>query len=135
MTRMLYTVENMKLNTKKHILRMIIALTMYALGVCGFVHFYTAEGPHKSPWLVLLPLLPIVFLAYCSIRYVAELDEMKRKIVTEAMAFSGLATGYTCFSYMFLRDVGAPEFHGEWAIYMMFIYYWIGLFFSWRRYR
>jgi hypothetical protein len=60
---------------------------------------------------------------------------MKRKIVTEAMAFSGLATGFTCFSYLFVRDMGAHEFRPEWGFYLMWAYYFIGLFFSWRRYR
>jgi hypothetical protein len=63
------------------------------------------------------------------------MDEMKRKIVTEAAAFACLATGFSCFSYLFFRDMGAPEFHAEWAFYMMWAYYGIGLFFSWRRYR
>jgi hypothetical protein len=60
---------------------------------------------------------------------------MKRKIYTEAMAFSGIATGFTCFIYLFLRDMGAPEFRAEWACYIMWGYYGIGAFFSWRRYK
>jgi hypothetical protein len=31
--------------------------------------------------------------------------------------------------------MGAPEFHAEWAYYLMFAYFWIGFIFSWRRYR
>jgi hypothetical protein len=70
------------------------------------------------------------------IRFVSEgLDEMKRKIVTEAMAFSGLATGFTCFTYLFLRDMGAPEFHAVWVWNIMWVYYAVGLFFSWLRYK
>ena len=84
---------------------------------------------------MLLPLLPLMFVAATIIRAVSDLDEMKRKIQIEAMAFAGLATGFTCFTYLFLRDMGAPEFRGEWAFYIMWAYYWIGLFFSWRRYR
>jgi hypothetical protein len=81
-------------------------------------------------------LLPLIYVAATIIRFVSEgLDEMKRKIVTEAMAFSGLATGFTCFTYLFLRDMGAPEFRAEWAFYIMWAYYGIGAFFSWRRYK
>ena len=75
-----------------------------------------------------------VYLVTSIIRCVADMDEMHRKIATEAMAFSGLATGFTCFSYLFLRDMGAPEFHAQWALYILWAYYWIGLYFSWRRY-
>jgi hypothetical protein len=63
------------------------------------------------------------------------MDEMKRKIVTEAMAFSGLATGYTCFSYIFIRQSGGPQIPLDYAFYVMWAYYFIGLFFSWRRYK
>jgi len=85
--------------------------------------------------LALLPILPILYMTAAIIRAISDMDEMKRKIVTEAMAFSGLATGFTCFSYLFFRDMGAPEFRPEWAFYVMWAYYGIGLFFSWRRYR
>jgi len=72
----------------------------------------------------------LLYLATTIIRYVSGLDEMWKKIITEAMAFSGLATGFTCFTYLFLRDMGAPEFRAEWAFYMMWVYYGIGTFFS-----
>ena len=122
----------------KYTLRMIIALGGYALGLVALNSFDTEHRPHWLPhnyWLALLPLLPLIYMATSIIRAVADLDEMKRKIYTEAMAFSGIATGFTCFIYLFLRDMGAPEFHAEWAFYIMWAYYWIGMFFSWRRYQ
>jgi hypothetical protein len=122
----------------KYTLRTIAALIGYALGLVALNSFDTEHRPHWLPhnyWLVLLPLLPLIYMATTIIRSVSELDEMKRKIYTEAMAFSGIATGFTCFIYLFLRDMGAPEFHGEWAFYIMWGYYGIGAFFSWRRYK
>ena len=113
---------------------MTAGFTGYVLGIWALNHFYAEHLPHKH-WLGLLPLLPLIYVAATIIRYVSELDEMWRKIVTEAMAFSGLATGFTCFTYLFLRDMGAPEFHGEWAFYIMWAYYGIGAIFSWRRYK
>jgi hypothetical protein len=95
--------------------------------------FYPDTQQYKY-WLVLLPFVPIIYQTITIIRAVSAMDEMKRKIVTEAMAFAGLATGFTCFTYLFLRDMGAPEFRPEWAFYLMWAYYFIGLFFSWRRY-
>ena len=123
----------MKWNSK-YALRMIAGLVGYGLGLVALNHFYSEQSPHKH-WLVLLPLLPLIYLAATIIRYVSELDEMLRKVVTEAMAFSGIATGFTCFTYLFLRDMGAPEFHAEWAFYIMWAYYGIGAIFSWRRYQ
>ena len=132
---MLYTVGDMKKHTKKYSLRMTVGFTGYVLGICALNYFDAGDRPHRD-WLVLLPLVPLIYLAATIIRFVSEgLDEMKRKIVTEAMAFSGLATGFTCFTYLFLRDLGAPEFHAEWAFYIMWAYYGIGTVFSWRRYK
>lgn len=114
---------------------MIAGFIGYVLGLFALNHFDAERLPHRY-WLVLLPLLPLIYMAATIIRFVSEgLDEMKRKIVTEAMAFSGLATGFTCFSYLFLRDMGAPEFRAEWAFYIMGAYYGVGTFFSWRRYQ
>jgi hypothetical protein len=118
----------------KHTLRMIVGFVGYALGLVALNYFYKEQSPYKH-WLVLLPVLPIIFLVTTIFRCVSDLDEMKRKIAVEAMAFAGLATGFTCFSYLFLRDMGAPEFRAQWALYTLWVYYWIGLFFSWRRYR
>ena len=115
---------------------MIIGFTAYAFGIFALQYFFKDKehSPYRF-WLIFLPVLPLLYLAATIIRAVSDMDEMKRKIVTEAMAFTGLATGFTCFSYLFLRDMGAPEFRPEWAFYIMWVYYWIGLFFSWRRYK
>lgn len=124
--------------SKTYLLRMTVGFTGYALGLVALNSFDTEHLPHRLPhnyWLVLLPLLPMIYMVTAIIRGVSDMDEMWRKIQTEAMAFSGLATGFTCFTYLFLRDMGAPEFHAEWAFYIMWAYYWIGVFFSWRRYK
>ncbi len=119
---------------KQNLWRMTLGFITYGL-VLGALNYFYAEHLRYKYWLVLLPLLPILHLAATIVRVVAGLDEMKRKIVTEAMAFSGLATGFTCFAYLFIRDMGAPEFRPEWAYFILWAYYGIGLYFSWRRYR
>ena len=120
---------------KKYSKGMIFGMIAYMLCVGLVNHVPVPPSPYKY-LLVLLPVLPLVFVCNVIVRFVAEgLDELQRKVVTEAFAFSGLATGFTCFSYLFVRDLGAPVFHAEWAFYLMWIYYGIGLFFSWRRYK
>jgi hypothetical protein len=118
----------------KYTLRETVGFIVYALGVFALNYFYIERSPHGY-WLILLPVLPLLYVASAIIRFISEVDEMWRKIFTEALAFSGLATGFTCFSYLFLRGMGAREFHAEWAFYMMFTYYLIGFFFSRRRYK
>jgi hypothetical protein len=113
---------------------MVVGFAGYGLGLLALNGLYKEHLPYKY-CLVLLPLLPLVYLAATIIRSVSELDEMWRKIVTEAMAFAAIATGFTCFTYLFLRDMGAPEFRAEWAFYLMWAYYGIGTGFSVRRYK
>jgi hypothetical protein len=124
----------MKAHIKKYYLRMTVGFIGYALGLVALNRFYTEHLPHKY-WLVLLPMLPMIYMVTAFIRFISDTDEMWRKIFTEALAFSAIATGFTCFSYLFLRDMGAPEFRAEWAFYIMWAYYGIGLIFSWRRYK
>jgi hypothetical protein len=124
----------MKPYMKKYLWRLSIGMTGYVLGLFAFIYFYAKQSPHRY-WLILLPVLPLLYAVAAIIRVVSDMDEMQRKIQIEAMAFSGLATGFTCFSYLFVRDIGAPEFHAQWVYYIMWAYYGIGLFFSWRRYK
>ena len=124
----------MKTHIKKYYLRMTVGFIGYALGLVALNYFYTEHLPHRY-WLVLLPMLPMIYMVAAFIRFISDTDEMWRKIITEALAFSAIATGFTCFSYLFLRGMGAPEFHGEWAFYIMWFYYGIGFIFSWRRYK
>ena len=113
---------------KRYFWRLTFGMIAYVLGLGLLNHFYDSQSPYKY-WLILLPVLPLIFVCFVILHAVSEMDEMKRKIVTEAMAFAGLATAFTCFSYLFLRDMGTPEFRPEWAFYIMWIYYFIGLFF------
>jgi hypothetical protein len=111
-----------------------LAAVAIGFGTRAANHFYNPQSPY-SYWLILLPIVPLIYICFAIACIVSDLDEMKRKIATEAMAFGGLATGVTCYSYMFFRDMGAPALRGDWVLYIMFIYYFIGLFFSWRRYK
>jgi hypothetical protein len=126
--------KHMKPQVKKYSKRMIIGMVAYILGIDLANHLYAPN----SLWrylLVLLPILPIIYICFTIIRSVADADEMWRKIYMEAMAFSGIATGFTCVSYPFLHNVGAPIVPLECGFFLMWIYYFIGLFFSWRRYK
>ena len=118
----------------RYLHRMILGLTGYVLGLVVMNALYKESLPHKY-WLVLLPVLPLLYTASAIIRVVTEVDEMWRRILCEAMAFSAVATGFSCFSYLFMRDMGAPEFRAEWAFYLMWLYYGIGTVISSRRYQ
>jgi hypothetical protein len=130
---MLYMLVDMKTKSKC-LLQMTVGFTGYALGLLVLNGLYKEQWPYKY-CLVLLPVLPLLYTAATIIRAVSEMDEMWQKIVTEAMAFSAIATGFTCFSYLFIRDMGGPEFRAEWAFYLMWAYYGVGTMLSFRRYK
>jgi len=131
------TVINLKSMTpqkKKYFSRFCAGMGAYVLGIDVANHIHAPSSPYKY-MLILLPVLPLIYVCFITIRYIADSDELWRKFYLEACAFSGIATGFTCFSYLFVHDLGAPAFHAEWAFYIMWIYYFIGLSFSWRRYK
>ncbi|HZF00582.1 MAG TPA: hypothetical protein VE344_01675 [Methylomirabilota bacterium] len=126
----------MKPHVKKYYLRMSLGFIAYAFGIFALHYFF--KGKEHSPYrylLILLPILPLIYVSATIIRFISETDEMWRQIFTEAFAFSAIATGFTCVSYLFLQNIGAPEFRAYWAFDIMWGYYFIGLFFSWRRYK
>jgi hypothetical protein len=126
--------KHMKPLVKKYSQQFIIGMVAYILGIDLLHHIPMPSAPYKY-LLVLLPILPVIYICFTVIRYITALDEMWRKIFTEAWAFSAIATGFTCVSYPFLQDVGAPQLPLECGFFLMWIYYFIGLFFSWRRYK
>jgi hypothetical protein len=115
-------------------LRMALGFAAYGLGLLLLNRLYHDESPYRYG-LVLLPVLPLLYTAATLIRAISDLDEMWRKIVSEGLAFSAIATGFTCFSYLFIREMGAPEFRAEWAFYLMWVYYGVGTVVAGRRYR
>ncbi len=121
--------------TIKITLRMAFGLVGYGLAIC-IMNLFQSKGLAQplNYTLLLLPIPPLIYCVANVIRSAALLDEMWRKLLTEAMAFSGLATGFTCFSYVFVRNIGMPPFQPEWAFYLMWFYYGIGALWLGRKY-
>ncbi|MFO1368321.1 MAG: hypothetical protein U1F46_04930 [Marinagarivorans sp.] len=123
------------MNTPNRIqLELAGATIAYGLGIWSLNHIQLImEKTHFA--LALLPCLPLIYMASIIMRALARLDELQRKIITEAMAFAGLVTGFVCFSYLFVRDLGAPEFKAEWAFYLLLLFYAVGMVWSKRRFQ
>ena len=120
---------------KNIIIRMTIGMAVYALALIAVCYFFPEQS--QAHWLFLVPVVAAnIYVAAIILRAISDMDEMLRKGVTEAFAFSAIATGFTCFGYRFVREaVGAPEFRAEWAFFMMWAYYGIGAMASWWRNR
>jgi hypothetical protein len=121
-------------NYKTFILLMVLGFVGYSLGLWAFNLFYDKNSSYRY-LLILLPMLPTLYVVFISVRAVSQCDEMARRIATESMAFSGLATALTCFCYFFFRDMGAPEFKAYWAWSLIGTYYLLGMVWSRWRYR
>ncbi|SKB08382.1 hypothetical protein SAMN02745166_04920 [Prosthecobacter debontii] len=122
------------LSRTQYSLKMVLALLAYGGGLI-VMNRLSSGGLSGQYWLVALPVLPLIYMAKTILEALTSLDEMWRKILMEALAFSGIATGFTCFSYLFIRDMGGVEFRAEWAFYLMWFYYGIGSVISARRYQ
>ena len=59
-------------------------------------------------WVVLLPVVPVVYLAFSFSRYLRNLDELSRKIQLEGLALSFAGTFVVVFGYGLLQLHGFP---------------------------
>jgi hypothetical protein len=121
-------------NKAKFVSMMFLCFFGYALGLTALNLFYDKNSEYRY-LLVLLPMLPTLYIIPVTLRAVSEADELQKRIMLEALAFSGLATAFTCQGYSFLRDMGAPEFKAWVAWSLFFTYYFLGLALAKRRYR
>jgi hypothetical protein len=126
---MLY-IQTMNWELRKH-RRMVVAITGYLLALL-LTTALLKEGASLLFGLILI--LPLLYLTDTVLRSFSGKDEMFRIILTEAMTFSALATGFTCLSYCFVRKWGYPEFQAEWAFYMIWFYYGVGSIWVGRKY-
>ena len=121
-------------NITKFLSMMFLCFFGYSLGLWALNLFYDKHSEYRY-LLVLLPMLPAFYIVPVCLRAVSEADEMIKRIMLEALAFSGLATAFTCLGYSFIRDMGAPEFKA-WVSWSFFgTYYFLGLAWSKWRYR
>ena len=71
-----------------------------------------APTMESSPWryvVALLPMIPGLFLAFGVVRMTAQIDEMERRILLEAVAFSFIFTLILLLSFGLLGLVGMPQ--------------------------
>lgn len=123
---------NMKTKSKKQ-LQFTLGIIAYALGLVAYNLLYESVHLWRFKYvLLLLPVIPLLYTVATIISSVSEADEMWRKIITESAAFAGLATAFTCFSFLFVDDLGGV-FRPEWGFYVFLFYYGVGSVWSKRR--
>jgi hypothetical protein len=91
-----------------------LALLAYMMFLVGSVT--VLRGNPDAPWryvVAVLPVAPIALFLYLVTRRIARLDELQRRIQTEALGFAFGATALITFAYGFLEGVGMP--HLNWT--------------------
>lgn len=99
---------------KQYSIQMLVAVVAYIGSIYLINVLYDAESLSRF----VLPVLPIACVLYVGVlflKFVWGMDELWRKIISEAGAFAGLATGMICLSYTFFEEAGAPRFQAWWA--------------------
>ncbi len=94
----------------KRIRPLLLPLVLY-IGLLALAVMW-APDMGTSPWryvVVLLPMIPGLFLAYGVVRATSKIDEMERRILLEAVAFSFIFTLILLLSFGLLGLVGIPQ--------------------------
>jgi hypothetical protein len=109
-------------------------------GGLGFVLLLTMQygAPKGSAWAFLaavLPLGPAAVFAWSYARLTRRSDELKRRIVQEALAFGFVAALFASLLGAALEAGGAPRFHWAWMAGALVLAAAVGLARANRRYR
>ena len=73
------------------------------------------SGPTRI-LLALSPMVPAAFMIRAVFRQVTQMDELQRRIQTEAFAIAGAGTAFLGLTYSFLEgDAGFPAIGSWWA--------------------
>jgi hypothetical protein len=118
------------INKKKwpmEIVRMVCCLVSYTCLMAAIRGPYYQHATTTKHLLLLLVAVPLVGTVALILRRLFKLDEMWRKILTEGMAFAGLATAFTFFSFGLVPDSGVRP---EWGFEIFWVYYALGT--AWR---
>lgn len=85
--------------------------------------------------VAVLPAIPILFGVFAYIRFVQRIDELRRRIQLEALAFSVGVTGLLTFALGLLENVGGPQISLVWVFPALVFFWGIGSFLANRRYQ
>jgi hypothetical protein len=94
----------------KRIRPLLVPLILYLSFLAVAVSW--APDMDDSPWrymIALLPLIPGLFLTFGIVRVTTQIDEMERRILLEAVAFSFIFTLILLISSGLLGLVGMPQ--------------------------
>jgi hypothetical protein len=107
---------------RRYLIHLTVALAAYVAIL--FAVIYAVNHDFVSGWLkvavLLIPVLPIVFVAIAMLRFMRATDEFDRKVTLEALAIAAGVTALLAITYTFLENAGLPrpEAWWTWAVLM-----------------
>jgi hypothetical protein len=126
----------MKTSARRYVVEFGGAMTAYVVVLLSAVWVLNAFP--EAPWryaVAVLPVLPVLLVLWAVQRFVAELDELQRRVQLEGLAFACVGTGVLTFTYGFLEGVGLPHLSWTWVLPGMFALWGLGVALAGRRYQ
>jgi hypothetical protein len=113
-----------------------LAMLAYLMFLVGSV---TVLGANPTAWwryvIAVLPVAPAAIVLLLFVRRLARMDELQRRIQTEAFGFSLGATALITFAYGFLEGVGLPHLNWTFVLPLMAVSWGVGTAIFTFRYR
>jgi hypothetical protein len=122
--------------TYRNQIEMALAMLAYLIFLVGSVTVLQANP--NAPWryaVAVLPVAPAVLVILLFVRRLGRLDELQRRIQTQAFGFSLGTTALLTFAYGFLEGVGLPHLNWTFVLPLMAILWAVGAAIFTIRYR
>jgi hypothetical protein len=130
-------IDRQRIKKRAKLIRPLLVPMVFYLGFL-VVAVTWAPNLENSIWgyvIALLPLIPGLFLTFGVLRVTTQIDEMERRIILEAAAFSFIFTLLLLLSFALLGLVGVPQPSNTWIVCIMCLLLVIGKFWGNWRYR
>jgi hypothetical protein len=104
-----------------------LALLAYMMFLVGSVTILRANPEADWRYVVaVVPVAPAALVLFLFVRRLARLDELQKRIQTEAFGFSLGATALITFAYGFLEGAGMPHLNWTYILPLMAAFWGVG---------
>ncbi|MBI9043589.1 MAG: hypothetical protein JEZ06_03840 [Anaerolineaceae bacterium] len=121
---------------RNDMIRILIGLALYMIGILGGITWSDAVSDRSMQIIAAsLPILPGIFFVYAVGKAISNLDEMQRRIQTEALAIAFAGTFLVTQSYGLLGEVGIPQVSWVFVPLVMVFFWMVGKLWLMRKYQ
>ena len=112
-----------------------LAMAAYVIVVLVSIKLVGGLDQPIKTLVALTPLIPAVLALFAYLRFLGRMDELRRRIQLEALAFGFGAAGMLTFAYGFLENADFPLLSYIWVFPLMIALWGIGGAIASYRYR